>query len=56
MENYGFRGVTKYLFTSYLGNRMQCVIYNDTNSDFRNINIGVPQGSVWVLYFLIYFK
>ena len=25
---------------------MQCVIYNDTKSDFSNINIGVPQGSV----------
>ena len=25
---------------------MQCVIYNDTKSDFRNIYIGVPKGSV----------
>ena len=24
---------------------MQCVIYNDTKSDFSNINIGVPQCS-----------
>ena len=46
MENYVFRGVEKYLFTSYLENIMQCVIYNDTKFDFRNINIGVPQGSV----------
>ena len=42
MENCGFRGVAKDLFTSYLENIMQCVIYNDTKSDFRNINIGVP--------------
>ena len=48
MENYGFRGVAKYLFTSYLENRMQYVIYNDTKSDFSNINIDVPQGSVLV--------
>ena len=40
------RCVAKDLFTSYLENRMQCVIYNDTKSDFRNINIGVVQGSV----------
>ena len=46
MENYGFRGVAKDLFTSYLENRMQCIIYNDIKSDFSNINIGVPQGSV----------
>ena len=46
MENYGFRGVAKDCFTSYLENRMQCVIYNDIKSDFSNINIGVPQGSV----------
>ena len=46
MENYGFRGVVKDVFTSYLDNRMQCVIYNDTKSEFRNINICVPQGSV----------
>ena len=25
---------------------MQCVIYNDIKSDFSNIKIGVPQGSV----------
>ena len=46
MENYGFRGVAKDFFTSYIENRMQCVIYNDIKSDFSNINIGVPQGSV----------
>ena len=41
MENYGFKGVAKDLYTSYLENKMRCVIYNDTKSDFRNINIGV---------------
>ena len=51
MENYGFRGVTKDLFTSYLENRLQSVIYND----FINSNIGVPQGSVLGLLLLIYF-
>ena len=54
MKNYGFRGVAKYLFTSYLENRMQCVIYNDTRSDFRNINIDVPRGSVLGPLLLIY--
>ena len=37
MENYGFRGVAKDLFTSYLENRMQCAIYNDTNRGFTSI-------------------
>ena len=46
MENYGFRGVAKDCLTIYFENRIQCVIYNDTKSDFRNINIGVPRGSV----------
>ena len=44
MENYGVRDVAKDFFTSYIENRMQCVIYNDTKSDFGNINIGVSQG------------
>ena len=39
MENYGFRCVAKYLFTSYIENRLQCVIYYDINSDFCNINV-----------------
>ena len=57
MENYGVRGVAKDLFTSYLENRMQCVIYNDIKSDFSNINIGVPQSSVLgPLLFNIFFK
>ena len=34
------------MFISCRENRMQCVIYHDTKSDFRNINIGVSQGSV----------
>ena len=25
---------------------LNCVIYNDTKSDFSNINIGVPRGSI----------
>ena len=47
MENYGFRGVAKDFFTSYLENRMQCVMYNDTKPDFSNINSGIPQGSIF---------
>ena len=34
IENYGFIGVAKYLFTSYFENRIKYVIYNDTKSDF----------------------
>ena len=46
MKYYSFRGVAKHFFTSYLENRMQGVMYNDTKSDFSNINIDVSQGSV----------
>ena len=45
MENYCFRGVAKDFCIRYLENKMQFVIYNETKSDFRNINIGVPQCS-----------
>ena len=34
---------------------MKNMIYNENKSDFSNINISVPRGSVLVLYFLIYF-
>ena len=44
--NYGFRGVTLGFFSSYLNDRKQKTVYFNNESDIKNINYGVPQGSV----------
>ena len=55
LDSYGIRGVPLALIISYLTGRKQAVIVNGVTSDFMNINIGVPQGSVLgPLLFLIY--
>ena len=46
LEYYGIPGIAKQWFISYLTNRKQVVIVNDTTSDQQNIACGVPQGSV----------
>lgn len=52
---YGIRGNTLKWFQSYLWNRQQIVLVNNTKSDVENISHGVPQGSVLgPLLFLIY--
>ena len=35
------------LLYSYLSNRKQCMLYNNTFSDFIDIKQGVPQGQFW---------
>ena len=43
------------LCTSYLDGRSQYVQYNHANSAFRNVNCGVPQGSIiGPLFFIIF--
>ena len=52
---YGIRGVANDWFRSYLSNRQQRVKLNNTYSDFKSTNVGVPQGStLGPLLFLVY--
>ena len=53
--NIGVRGDLLEWFKSYLTNRQQRVVLNNSNSDWRPLSAGVPQGSILgLLLFLIY--
>ena len=55
MEHYGIRGIALSWFKSYLSNRKQYTYLNGISSNVKQINCGVPQGSViGPLLFLIY--
>ena len=46
LHAYGIRGNMLKLGTTYLDGRSQYVQYNHANSAFKNVNCGVPQGSI----------
>ena len=46
LDNIGVRGPILKWFTSYLQNRKQCVAVGGSVSGFRDVTLGVPQGSV----------
>ena len=55
LKYYGLRGKVNDLLKSYLSNRKQFVTINGFDSDLKNIDCGVPQGSsLGPLLFLMY--
>jgi len=52
---YGIRGIALNWIKDYLTNRMQFVSYNNSISEMKSVDIGVPQGSILgPLLFLLY--
>ena len=55
LKQHGIDGVLLDWVADYLTNRKQCVILNSTASDYKDVQAGVPQGSVLgPLLFLVY--
>ena len=55
LNSYGIRGKALDWFKSYLSGRTQAFYANSTLSNFKNIEIGVPQGSILGPFLFIIF-
>ena len=49
LEHYGIRGIAPQFCQSFIENRKQFVSINKFGSTLRDVNIGVPQGSIFGL-------
>ena len=47
LDKYGIRNIENQWFTSYLNKRKQKVFVNGVESDFLEVNSGLPQGSIF---------
>ena len=55
LKQNGIDGALLEWISDYLANRQQCVVLNSTSSDYKDVQAGVPQGSVLgPLLFLVY--
>ena len=54
MHRYGIRGVALGLFRSYLSGRSQCVKIGPCVSSVADLPVGVPQGSVLIIFVLLF--
>ena len=54
LRNYGFQGASYDLLYDYLSDKLQRVSVNGYLSDWGNVTIGVPQGSILGLSFLLH--
>ena len=55
LYHYGIRGNLNKWFENYLADRSQYVLFNGKTYDIRNVNCGVPQGSILgPLLFILY--
>ena len=55
LENYGTEGINLLWFKSYLENRKRFIQYDISDTSYKSIICGVPQGSILgLLLFVIY--